>query len=199
MGLWLVRAGKHGEYEQRFLGRDRIFLTWDGLNRDLTKGKDRRELRLILREVYTNASEKTLINNAGQIWAFVHGIQIDDWIILPQKTKATIAVAQIIGPYEYHPNNEDPFFHSHRVKWLATDVPRSAFDQDLLYSLGAFLTICKIERNDAEKRVRAMAKTGWKSVGLTGTPDVADEAISIERLDEITLPNQSFGNTQAMT
>ncbi|MBN2193312.1 MAG: hypothetical protein JW751_10895 [Polyangiaceae bacterium] len=29
-------------------------------------------------------------------------------------------------------------------------------DQDLLYSLGAFMTVCRIERNDAEGRVRRM-------------------------------------------
>jgi restriction system protein len=42
-------------------------------------------------------------------------------------------------------------------------VPRSNFDQDILYSFGAFLTICQIKRNDAEKRVRAMANNNWKT------------------------------------
>jgi hypothetical protein len=30
-----------------------------------------------------------------------------------------------------------------------------------LYSLGAFSTICKIQRNDAENRIRAMLKGGF--------------------------------------
>lgn len=39
MALWLVRAGRHGEYEKKFLGENRIYLTWDvprtNLNQDL--------------------------------------------------------------------------------------------------------------------------------------------------------------------
>ncbi|MGD9676010.1 MAG: restriction endonuclease, partial [Candidatus Bipolaricaulia bacterium] len=41
-------------------------------------------------------------------------------------------------------------------------VPRSAFGQDLLYSFGAFMTVCQISRNDAEARVAAV---------LAGRPD----------------------------
>jgi restriction system protein len=37
MALWLVRAGRHGEYEQRFLDEGRIYLTWDELAGDLHK------------------------------------------------------------------------------------------------------------------------------------------------------------------
>ena len=47
-----------------------------------------------------------------------------------------------------------PLNHRHKA---GGDIPRSNFDQDLLYSLGAFLTICEVKRNDAEKRIRAMA------------------------------------------
>ena len=35
MALWLVRAGRHGEYEKKFLDENRIYLTWDGLSHDL--------------------------------------------------------------------------------------------------------------------------------------------------------------------
>lgn len=42
-------------------------------------------------------------------------------------------------------------------------MPRSSFDQDLRYSLGAFMTVCRMARNDAEARVRAMAKEGWNA------------------------------------
>jgi restriction system protein len=42
------------------------------------------------------------------------------------------------------------------VTWLVTDLPRIAFDRDLLYSFGASLTVSSVSRNDAERRVRAM-------------------------------------------
>ena len=32
MSLWLVRAGKYGEHENKFFDDNRIYLTWDGLS-----------------------------------------------------------------------------------------------------------------------------------------------------------------------
>ncbi len=46
------------------------------------------------------------------------------------------------------------------VRWLKPSVPRDVFRQDLLYSFGAFLTVCEISRNDALPRVEAVLKTG---------------------------------------
>lgn len=44
--------------------------------------------------------------------------------------------------------------HTTPVKWLKTDIPRSAFNQDLLYSFGAFMTVCQTSRNNAEVRIK---------------------------------------------
>ena len=52
------------------------------------------------------------------------------------------------------------------MTWLETDIPRSNFDQDLLYSFGAFMTVCRIKRNRAEERLKAMAQAGWTSTGI---------------------------------
>src|SRR5205807_2180081 len=60
---------------------------------------------------------------------------------------------------------------------------------DLLYSFGAFMTICRIERNDAEKRVRAMGAAGWKSTGVPAltipSPDGEEEAETPVDLEEL--------------
>ena len=50
MALWLVRAGSHGEYEQKFFEENRIFLTWNGLSHDLSGMKNRGQLRTLLEE-----------------------------------------------------------------------------------------------------------------------------------------------------
>ena len=167
MALWLVRAGGHGEYEQKFLDDNRIYLTWDGLKHDLGKLKNRGELKKLLEQIYPYDSKRKLTNHAGQIWTFGHRIAATDWIVLPSKYKPAIHIAEIEGAYNYDPVADDPFYHYYDVKWLQTDIPRTHFDQDLLYSFGAFMTICEISRNDAEKRVRKMASNGWKSELIT--------------------------------
>ena len=90
-------------------------------------------------------------------------MKIGDWVALPSKKKAAIHIGEITGNYVNMPASEDPYYHYRSVNWFATDIPRSNFDQDILYSFGAFLTICRIRRNDAENRVREMAKNDWKA------------------------------------
>ena len=64
MALWLVRAGGHGEYEQKFLEENCIFLTWDKLNHDLSKIQDRSGLRKLLEQVYPDSSKGTLVHQS---------------------------------------------------------------------------------------------------------------------------------------
>ncbi len=165
MALWLVRAGRFGEHEQRFLQDSRVFLTWDGALQDipLTAAKDYDGIKRLVLEAYPTESKNRLQNWAGQIWAFAIPIKVGDWVALPRKTKAAIAFGEVTGPYDYNASGELPYRHSRSVKWLNTDVPRTTLDQDLLYSLGAFMTVCEIKRNDAEKRIRAIAQAGWRS------------------------------------
>lgn len=165
MALWLVRAGAHGEYEKKFLDENRIYLTWDLLSHDLASLKDRAQLRTLLEKVYPDAPKGRITNNLGQIWAFSKGIEPGDWIVLPSKQKPAIHVARVKSEYIYNPNGVDPFFHYRDTEWIAQDVPRTNFDQDLLYSFGAFMTVCQVSRNDAEQRIHKMAKNDWKSFG----------------------------------
>jgi len=45
MAVWLVRAGSHGEYEQKFIDDKRIYLTWQNLDVDLATLDDKKVLR----------------------------------------------------------------------------------------------------------------------------------------------------------
>ena len=188
MALWLVRAGSHGEYEQKFLVENRIFLTWDGLSHDLSGMKNRGQLRTLLEKVYSDAPKGRIRNHVGQIWAFSQGITAGDWIILPSKQKPAIHVAEVKGNYTFDPEGEDPFFHYREIEWIAQDVPRTNFDQDILYSFGAFMTVCQVSRNDAEKRLHKMASNRWKSSSaMPGIPEKTEErsADSSEGLEDL--------------
>jgi restriction system protein len=175
MALWMVRGGRGGEHESRFLNDSKVYLTWSGLQQvDLGTAKTREDVRHILDQHYQQESNGKLVNWTGQIWGFVVPMKPGDWVVMPRKTGSAIAIGEIAGPYTYSASAEVPYRHSRAVKWLNPDVLRSAFDQDLLFSFGAFMTVCQISRNDAEQRVRAMAATGWKSaptvVGQKGSP-----------------------------
>ena len=162
MELWLTRAGSHGEYEQKFLDEGRIFLTWDGLNQDLSTLKSRELLLDLLENNYPNEKLKRLQNHSSQIWPFAKTMQVGDWVVLPSKKQPVIYVGEITSEYRHDKNAADPFYHSRKVKWFGQEIPRSNFGQDLLYSFGAFMTICRVRRNNALERLKSMSKNGWQ-------------------------------------
>lgn len=198
MTLWLTRSGKHCEHEQKFLDEGRIYLTWGGLNRDLGRLRDRADLSQVMAEVYPAGSHHKRKNHINQVWGFAHGMMVGDWIASPSKRK-TIHIGEITGPYKFVPSAANPYFHYRAVNWLERDIPRTNFDQDILHSLGAFLTVCRIERNDAESRVRAMQSNEWRSADLRtvgparggldgdgadteGADDIAAAALDLEQI-----------------
>lgn len=163
MALWLIRAGKYGEHEPRFFSDSACYLTWDGTeDRDLRLAQDYEGIKALLAEIYPDEKPKTRINCASQIAPFVFDIQPGDWVVVPHKHKPAIAFGEVTKGYVFDPKTDETYRHSIRVKWLNTEVPRTSFEQDLLYSFGAFMTVCRMTRNDAEARVRATAKAGWK-------------------------------------
>jgi restriction system protein len=170
MSLWLIRAGSHGEFEPKFLEESRVYVTWLNLAHDLHKLESKAALISLLETLDPGAKPKKLQNHAGQIWPFAHTMQKGDWVVLPLKTQQSIYIGEITSDYHYEPKGPNPFYHWRSVKWIGEAIPRQRFGQDLLHSFGAFLTICRIQRNNAEARVKAMKASGWgDDAGKKGT------------------------------
>lgn len=195
MALWLVRAGKSGEFERKFLEDSRIYLCWERLKTDLSNLSSRNELQDVLSSTYPDAKVGRIRQNSGQIWAFAKRMAVGDWIATPSKLAPTIHIGEITGEYEHHPDGAEPYFHSRAVKWIEKDIPRTNFDQDILYSLGAFLTICKVSRNNAENRIRAMADHAWqagtKSTGVVSATEAEDEEEEDAAVEAVDLEQQA--------
>ena len=166
MAIWLVRAGSAGEFEDKFIGERRVYVTWDGLDVNLANLQQREQLQVALAERYPDAKPKTLQNWTSQVWPFAQRMQVGDWVVVPLKTQPVIYIGEIVGDYQFAAGGTDPFFHWRAVQWIGEAIPRSHFSQDLLYSFGAFMTICRIQRNNAEGRLKAMAANGWQPESL---------------------------------
>lgn len=193
MSLWLVRGGSYGEHEPKFIEDKRVCLTWgEFAANDLTGIPDYEGIKAEVLNAFPGESPRKLGNWSGQVWAFVLGMQVGDWVVMPRKNKATIAIGAVKSPSQFDPAAENDYRNYREIEWFNTDIPRSAFDQDLLYSFGAFLTVCEIKRNDAEQRVRRMALNGWQSLppvptqvittGNTSSNLEAETAVDLEQL-----------------
>jgi restriction system protein len=154
MTVWMVRAGKDGAQEEMALAEGLAVIGWSELP-DLSPITTRAALREALSAAYPEEKAKTLSNWESQIWPLRDTIQDGDLVVLPLKTRADIAIGRVTGPYAYRTDLPKGPYHTRPVDWLK-ELPRNAFDQDLLYSLGAFMTVCRIERNNAEGRIKAL-------------------------------------------
>jgi restriction system protein len=167
MTLWLIRAGSRGEHEQKFLDEGKVYVAWDGLNVDLMQLADRQALIQAMEQRYPDEKPKALINWSSQVWSFGREMAAGDWVVMPSKIQSGLYFGELKGSYNYAASGPDPYFHWRAIDWFSGLIPRSVFPQDLLYSFGAFLTICKVQRNDAEARVRAMAARHWQPEGIS--------------------------------
>lgn len=188
MAIWLIRAGSHGEYEQKFIQESRVYVTWDDLDLDLAKLSQRAELTAAVTQRYPDTKPKAIANWVSQIWSFAHEFKKSDLVILPLKTQRAIQIGEVTGDYHFEPGGPNPFFHWRPVKWIAEAVPRAHFGKDLLNTFGAFLTICRVQRNNAEARIAAMRTNGWKpetiaAITRTTAAAVAGSADATEDTD----------------
>jgi restriction system protein len=155
MTLWLVRSGRRGEGESYALTNSVAGIGFAEFG-DLSKTRSLEAIRQRIEERRPDAKPSTVTNWAGQVDAFVHRIKEGDLVALPLKSAPAIAFGRVTDGYRFVPDASDQMRHQRPVKWIREDVPRSEIDQDLLYSLGAFMTVCQIKRNNAEKRIEAL-------------------------------------------
>jgi restriction system protein len=153
--LWMVRAGRRGEGENDALTSGVVGIGWPELG-DLTQVGSTEEIRTRLNAAYPDAKPSTLANWAGQIDAFRFRMQAGDLVALPLKSAPAVAFGRLSGDYQYVADAVDAIRHQRPVEWISDGIPRDVIDQDLLYSLGAFLTVCQISRNDAERRIKVL-------------------------------------------
>ena len=171
MAVWLVRAGRDGSREDFVLENGVAAIGFDELP-DLSDVKTRAELESLFRAAHPQDHPGRIANYVGQVWAFLQGIQNGDLVALPLKRRAAVAIGRVTGGYRYRADWNPGVRHTRPVEWLMQDIPRNAFDQDLLYSLGAFMTVCRIQRNNAEARIRALLE--GKRAPATPLPSAVD-------------------------
>jgi len=154
MAVWTVKAGQQGEREERLLKHGLLGGGWEALS-DLAGVSSRDDLAGRYLEAYPEASSRTRANYVGQLWSLLRRMERGELVVMRVKSAGTFAIGEISGDYEYRTDLGEDVRHVRPVKWLREDVPPDAFDQDLLYSFGAFLTFGQVQRQKAEERVRA--------------------------------------------
>lgn len=150
--FWTVRAGKSGERTAWCFANSLVGGGWTEIP-DLTGVKTKEEIAKLASELY-QGSKHVVANYTGQLWRLRFGIKVGDYVVLPVRSTSQVAIGKVVKGYHYLKDEED---YSRRhvlgVEWLRTDIPRSAFKQDLLYQMGSALTIFQLANDDAPYRL----------------------------------------------
>jgi restriction system protein len=167
--VFMVRGGANGEYEEYALEHGIALIGFQEVPA-LDAATDYDGILKLVNQAQPGLKPRAAGNYAGQLWAFAIAMKEGDIVAMPRKLTSQVALGRVAGPYQFL-KIDDKKRHTRAVKWIRPDVPRSVFEQDLLNSFGAFMTVCAIKRNDAERRVAAV---------LEGKPDPGMPAASNE-------------------
>jgi restriction system protein len=160
-----------------------VIVGWPEIG-DLKQYETRRELQAAVRRAYRRRSGAVIANWTGQLWRFQQIMHIGDLVVMPLRHQSDqIAIGRIAGPYTYRPDAAPDRRHTHPVKWIRVDQPRSTIQQDLLYSLGSLLTVCELRRNAAAYRLERLAATGVDPGPSGGDGDSED--VELNTPDEL--------------
>lgn len=182
MTLWVVKGGRTGEREDRFIERSVVGVGWDDMP-DLGGFSTREAMKDAYRLVYPGESEVRIGVQTGQLWTVSHVMKDGELVVVPLKTRGQIAIGRIAGPYRHTTEYGGDMRHVRPVKWIRTDCPRADFDKDLLFSFGSFLGVSTVSRNNAQARIEAFVSG---SIGPKVSVDTSEVPVA-EASDEIDL------------
>lgn len=164
MAVWLCRAGRNGEYEARFMEDSRVYYTFEEIDKPLSSFSSKKELRDYFTAVCPTMKERAAGVYATQGHIFCQEIKPGDWIVTPSKTApGYLHFGEVSGDYTFIGEAEESYRHARPVRWFA-DLRRDQFEQDIQFSLGAAITICKIKQ---EERIRAIVTHSGNGTNCT--------------------------------
>lgn len=182
---WLVRGGRAGERDQWALDKSVAGIGFHEVP-DMAHVATWEAMKEFAAAHIPGITAQAATNYAAQLWAFKERMKTGDIVVLPLKNTPYLAIGRLTGEYNYLSESEDPGRrHTRAVEWVRTDVPRVALRQDLLHSLGAFLTVCKVERNDAAWRLEQVVLTGKDTGSRTQTATTQPTPTTVSADEEL--------------
>lgn len=159
---WVVRPYPHGKYRvKEFLSENIVALGWPHTG-DLSGTKSREEIKDSLRKVYEYKSPHSLGQEAGNLYRFIHSIENEDYILIPDGN--LIYIGKIDSEYMFNPTvqtDELGYPHQRKVSWLYNKKPinRSLFTTGRVYeSLKSQLTVFSTYHKDIHEIVTTKAQ-----------------------------------------
>lgn len=146
--IWGIHPGKGGAAEDLFVRRKVIAIGWPDMG-DLSQWGDREAYKTAFAENYPGEKPGAIPTKAGQLYRFVHEMQLGDLVVAPLKLVRDVKIGKIVGQYQHLPDVDARYPNMRKVEWLKS-VPRTSFSQGALYEMGSALTLFQISSHADE-------------------------------------------------
>lgn len=177
--IWGIHAGRTGEADTLFLKKNFVAIGWARLG-DLSKIDASREaFKAAVAKAWPEKKPGAVPNNAGQLFRFVHEMQVGDIVVYPTKVDRQIHIGRVEGLYRYDPSIEAGYPNLRPVKWLKA-VPRTRFSQGALYEIGSALSLFQVKNYAEEFRAVLEGKNAPPPLPVKEDESVAEVSKDVE-------------------
>lgn len=169
--LWKVALGREGQWEKDALEENVLTINFN-ISSDVSHISDRDGFVDLFQEMFPEREPGAHRNFATQLAQFTLEMEQGDVVVCPIKRNKTIAVGSVASDYEPKPGTGQP---SRRVDWLAIDIPRDAFGEDLIASFNTPNTVSEVRSANALARVQAVASSGHDPGAIHGSSNATSK------------------------
>lgn len=120
-----------------------VAIGWSEMG-NLSSFNTRDKMKSAYHEAYADDSEPKIWVGAGQLYRFVHVVEIGDYVLTPLKASREVLIGEVTGGYEFNPEIVSKAYPNiRRVKWLQK-VSRDSLSQPFKYALGGIMTVFQV-------------------------------------------------------
>ena len=149
--MWGIRAGRKSEADSVFLKHNYVALGWHLVGELSGLPANREAFKEVVAEAFSGMNPNTVPGIAGQLFRFVHEMQVGDMVLYPSKKDKLVHIGRVEGDYRYDPSLNENFPHLRSVKWQ-NSAPRTSFSQGALYEAGSALALFQVKNYADEFR-----------------------------------------------
>ncbi|PWB69560.1 MAG: restriction endonuclease [Anaerolineales bacterium] len=122
-------------------------------------------------EAYPETKPGAVPVAAGQLFRFIHELQVGDVVVFPGKSDRQIHFGVVEGDYKYSPSLGGGYPNIRPVKWMKS-LPRTSFTQGALYEIGSAMSFFQV-KTYADEFLAAL-----EGEIKTVEPEIEDETVA---------------------
>ena len=150
----MVRAGKGGEYVDKFRDTLTVGLGWNEVGDMSSFQQD--DIKPLVRKAYPDVSNQWIGSTAGQLVRFRFDFNLGDHVVSYDPSERKYLFGEITSDYEFSRDADSPYRHVRKVSWKA-EISRDGLSVHTRNSLGGLQSLYSIG-DDPKSEILNVAK-----------------------------------------